>query len=129
MIELDLYRLRIGSYNPASSRIRCRKPQVCKHPGKPGIPAFNTLSTVQVSMCLLYLYFVIVVLALLMSMSIAIYGNTKQVPFLFHPFQLGNKFYYNMQALVHVKHLFCIIMAIFYRSMISNKNVIVINQI
>ena len=123
MIELDLYRLRIGSYNPASSRIRCRKPQVCKHPGKPGIPAFNTLSTVQVSMCLLYLYFVIVVLALLMSMSIAIYGNTKQVPFLFHPFQLGNKFYYNTQALVHVKHLFCIIMAIFYRSMISNKNV------
>ena len=124
MIELNLYRSRIGRFDPCKGNVKYSRRQ--SMPNKQGSPyqcMFSFKSLVNVSWCLLYLYFITVVLTLCMCISISMPKRSLLIPSLSHSYQFKNEFHNLVMALVHVKYLFCIFMVVIYRTSLSSKKV------
>ena len=119
MVELQLYRARIGSHSNSRGKLICSHNLTNKSPTH----LSNTLSPLNVCLCLLYLYFVTLVWALSMSMSMSISVNFKPINFLPCSFQLKSEFYSLNVALAHLKHLFSIIITIIFNTSLLNRHV------
>ena len=119
MVELQLYRARIGSHSNSRGKLICSQNLTNKSPTH----LSNTLSPLNVCLCLLYLYFVTLVWALSMSMSMSISVNFKPINFLPCSFQLKSEFYSLNVALAHLKHLFSIIITIIFNTSLLNRHV------
>ena len=121
MIEIQLYRIRIGGHY---------LPHLAKKPRGYCNKRFNFscldvcdyMSITKVSQCLLYLYFVTVVSGLTMSMSLSLANCSKTTLLLPLTYQYKSEFYNHLSAIVYVKYLSCIIISNIYIWCLDDKH-------
>ena len=123
MVDLDVYRKRIGTFNLSKGNFRGKYVQISSKvlDNKHRLSSF--VSLVNVLLCLLYLYFVTVIAALIMSMSMSISINFKPVNSLPCSSQLKNEFLNLNVAVAHIKLLFSIIITIIFNSSLLNRHI------
>ena len=122
MVDLQLYRARIGSYYNSRGIVSCSHNIIHKSSPQP-IYSSATLSPQSVLLCLLYMYFVTIVLALSMFMSLSFPVCTNLFCISHHVNQPENKFQNYNLAMIHIKFSFCIIVGGIYRTILSSRHV------
>ena len=116
MIDLNVYRSRIGSYFPG--RLSCRTRNV-----QGGRFVSQSVPTAFFCLWFSYLYFAVVVFSLIMSISICISKISKPDPTFVLVGQFSPIFNLELDTLTNLKYLFCIIIIFAYKSVNSNKKV------
>ena len=122
MVELDIYRKRIGTQNISRGNVRGKYIQVLSQCSGNFSGMSNFTSLVNVSLFLLYLYFVSVVAALIMSMSVSLTVNTKPVNISPYPSSRKNEAC-NLIVLTYVKQFFVMIISIIIKASLVSKRV------
>ena len=123
MVDLDVYRKRIGSYNLSKGNFKGK--YICVSSERSGNKCCmsSTVSMVNVSMCVLYFYYIILVAALSMSMSFYFPVHTKPVFFCSCLFHTNYRFYDLSVALANVKLFYAISIAVIFNKYLSSKSI------
>ena len=126
MIELQLYRHRVGNFNSSGCKFRCRSSgfrlSTC-----PIVYLCVSLSLGKVCMWSFYLYSVTVMLSLIMSMLVSLSQaeNPNLIPLScsIHSHRIRYDFSNLFPAQNYLKCLYCLIIAVIYKSTIYDKSI------